>query len=98
MEIFAVIDHAENARKVGLSLSPTTVVMFGNPRVGTLLMQNRREIGYELPLRIMVWNSDSGEVYVGYRKPSNMAKDYGIEGNEILNKMDAVMESILSKI
>ncbi|MEM4080559.1 MAG: DUF302 domain-containing protein, partial [Metallosphaera sp.] len=76
-EIFAEIDHAENAKKVGMRLDPTKVIIFGNPKVGTVLMQERREIAYELPLRIVIWTS-SGKTYVGYKRPSELASEFGM--------------------
>ncbi|TRM73064.1 hypothetical protein DJ523_08240 [Sulfolobus sp. E5] len=97
LEIFGIVDHANNARRVGLNLDPTVVIYFGNPRVGTLLMQINREIAYELPLRILVWESN-GVNYVGYKKPSRIAEEYGLSNNEIALKIDAVMENIISSI
>ncbi|MEM3317769.1 MAG: DUF302 domain-containing protein [Metallosphaera sp.] len=92
-EIFAEIDHAENAKKVGMRLDPTKVIIFGNPKVGTLLMQERREIAYELPLRIVIWTS-SGKTYVGYKRPSELASEFGMRNLEVLKRMDEFMEKI----
>ncbi len=97
LEIFGIVDHANNARRVGLDLDPTVVIYFGNPRVGTLLMKINREIAYELPLRILIWENN-GVNYVGYKKPSQTAEEYGLSNNEIALKMDAVMENIISSI
>ncbi|QKQ99038.1 DUF302 domain-containing protein [Metallosphaera tengchongensis] len=92
--IFAEIDHSKNAKEVGMELEPTKVLIFGNPRVGTILMREKREISYELPLRLVIWES-SGRVQIGYRKPSHVAQEYGLN-NEILKKMDEFMENITS--
>ncbi|MEM0289839.1 MAG: DUF302 domain-containing protein [Metallosphaera sp.] len=92
-EIFAEIDHAENAKKVGMRLDPTKVIIFGNPKVGTLLMQERREIAYELPLRIVIWTS-SGKTYVGYKRPSELASEFEMRNLEVLKRMDEFMEKI----
>ncbi|MEM3324404.1 MAG: DUF302 domain-containing protein [Metallosphaera sp.] len=92
-EIFAEIDHAENAKKVGMRLDPTKVIIFGNPKVGTVLMQERREIAYELPLRIVIWTS-SGKTYVGYKRPSELASEFGMRNLEVLKRMDEFMEKI----
>lgn len=94
-EVLAEIDHSTNAKKVGMELEPTVVIYFGNPKVGTILMQEVREIAYELPLRVVVWTS-SGKTYVGFRKPSEIGKEYGIKNNDILKKMDSLMENILN--
>ncbi|MCH4815123.1 MAG: DUF302 domain-containing protein [Saccharolobus sp.] len=96
-EVFAIVDHSENARKVGLNLEPTVVVYFGNPRVGTLLMLENRHIAYELPLRFLVW-SENGVVKIGYRKPSDIGEEYNIRHGELLEKMDKFMEGLLSNL
>ena len=66
---FATIDHKENARKVGLKLNPDTVVIFGNPKVGTLLMQCNSSLGIDLPLRILLRTNDEGKTTVSYFNP-----------------------------
>lgn len=96
-EIFCIVDHSNNAKKVGLSLEPTLVIYFGNPKVGTLVMMKNRSIAYELPLRILVWVSN-GITMVGYKKPSEIAREYGIEVDEVIKKMDAFMENIISDL
>ena len=94
MTLFAIIDHSGNAERVGLSLGKTKLFLFGNPSVGTLLMQNNREIGYDLPLRVLLWE-DGGNVYLSYKLPSEIAKDYGLESTEVVKKMDAVFKKVL---
>ncbi|MEM3939522.1 MAG: DUF302 domain-containing protein [Saccharolobus sp.] len=97
-EVFTIIDHDENAKKVGLTLGPTVVIYFGNPRVGTLLMIENREMAYELPLRVVVWE-ENGNVIIGYKKPSELGKEYGITRNvDILRKMDEFMANIINSI
>jgi uncharacterized protein (DUF302 family) len=60
MTMFARIDHAEGAKRAALSLRPTVVLIFGNARAGTPLMQENRSIGLDLPLKLLVWEDDSG--------------------------------------
>jgi uncharacterized protein (DUF302 family) len=74
---FALIDHAAGAAEVGLSMEPEIVIIFGNAAVGTPLMQTAPEIGYELPLRVLVWQSE-GRVRLGYRDPRVVAEEHGI--------------------
>ena len=62
--VFAVIDHAANAERVGLELDPTTVVLFGNPVSGTPVIAERPTAGFDLPLRILVWEDAEGTVMV----------------------------------
>ena len=64
VEVFAHIDHAAAAERVGLRLRPTQVVIFGNPRAGTPLMQARQTVGLDLPLRALVWQDEQGKVWL----------------------------------
>ena len=60
IQLFAHIDHAAEAKKVGLRLRPTQVLIFGNPQAGTPLMQSQQTIGLDLPLRALVWEDEAG--------------------------------------
>ncbi|MDO5089073.1 MAG: DUF302 domain-containing protein, partial [Leptotrichiaceae bacterium] len=64
--IFSTVDHKKNADGVQLQLRPTTVIIFGNPKVGTLLMQENQKISFELPLRISIYEDENGKVQVIY--------------------------------
>jgi uncharacterized protein (DUF302 family) len=77
IEVFAVVDHAAGAATAGLELADEVVVIFGNPAVGTPLMQADARVGIELPLRILVW-SDSGTTRIAYEDPHDLASRYGV--------------------
>lgn len=94
--IFAEIDHSKNASDVALSLDDDKVIFFGNPKAGTILMQVNRKISYDLPLRIAVWK-ENNEVYIEYKMPSEIAKEYGII-HDIVEKMDEFINSILREL
>ena len=81
LEIFAHIDHAKEARKVGLSLAPTDVVIFGNAKVGTPLMSTLRTIGLDLPLKVLVWQDDSGITWLTYTDPAWLHARHGGAGD-----------------
>jgi uncharacterized protein (DUF302 family) len=76
IEVFAHIDHAAAARDVGLSLRPTQVLIFGNPKAGTPLMQARQTIGLDLPLRVLVWEDEAGKVWLTYRRVAALARQH----------------------
>ena len=85
--VVARIDHAAAASAVGLALPPTEVLVFGNPRAGTPLMQAAQTIGVDLPLRALVWRDASGTTFVGYNDPRWLARRHGVElGNEAILK------------
>src|SRR5215469_5286743 len=64
--LFATIDHAAGAAQAGLTLRPTTLLIFGDPKAGTALMQDRQTAGIDLPLKILVWEDENGKVWITY--------------------------------
>ncbi|MGH7117801.1 MAG: DUF302 domain-containing protein [Acetobacteraceae bacterium] len=79
MTIFARVDHAGAAAKVGLELPPTEVLIFGNPKVGTPLMQAAQTIAIDLPLRALVWEDGNGQTWLAYNDPTWLAKRHGAD-------------------
>jgi uncharacterized protein (DUF302 family) len=77
--VFATIDQAAAAQTVGLTLRPTTVIIFGNPKAGTPLMAAFPQVALELPLRLVVWEQD-GDVQVVATQMSAIAQRYGVTG------------------
>ena len=78
--VFAVYDHAANAREVGLTLADEVVIVFGSPAVGTALMLEDPDVGYDLPLRVLV-RDDHGVTRVAYRDPAALVDDYALPGS-----------------
>jgi uncharacterized protein (DUF302 family) len=89
MTVFARIDHAAGAAAVGLRLRPTEVLIFGNAKGGTLLMQAAQTIGIDLPLKALVWQDGSGDTWLSYNDPSWFAKRHGL-GREVEATIDAM--------
>jgi uncharacterized protein (DUF302 family) len=80
LTVFARIDHAAGAATVGMTLLPTAVLIFGNARGGTPLMQASQLIGIDLPLKVLVWQDTSGKTWLSYYDPGVLAKRYGLSG------------------
>jgi uncharacterized protein (DUF302 family) len=78
--IFARIDHAAGAAAVDMPLRPTELVIFGNPRAGTPLMQARQSIGIDLPLKMLGWQDAAGKVWLVYNDPAWLARRHGLGG------------------
>ncbi len=96
--VFARVDHSGGARAVGLELADEELLTFGDPRAGTLLMQGDPEIGYELPLRVLVWDA-GGQTRVGYRAPMEVAERYAVaDQQELLGRMAALLEDLVAEI
>jgi uncharacterized protein (DUF302 family) len=93
--VFARIDHAEGAQSVGLSLRPTTVVIFGNPSAGTPLMQAAQTAGIDLPLKALVWQGEDGVVRLTYNDPAWIARRHGL-GGEAEKISDALAKALAS--
>ncbi len=93
--LFARFDHAENARQAGLELRPTTVLVFGSPKVGTKLMQLDQSISLELPLRVSVWEDEEGSTWFAFPRMVGVAEAYGLEGNQTLSGMQKLLEDMV---
>jgi uncharacterized protein (DUF302 family) len=94
--IFAKIDHAANAQAVGLTLRPTTVLIFGNAQAGTKPMQIDQRMGIDLPLKMLVWTDDAGKTHVSYSDPAWIAARYGITSETVpaLTAMQGMMTGL----
>ena len=78
LKILAVVDHSGAARQAGMALRPTTLVIFGNPTLGTKLMQMNQVAGLSLPIKMLVWQDAQHRVWVGYTAPGAFARRYGL--------------------
>jgi uncharacterized protein (DUF302 family) len=80
MTVFARIDHAAGATEAGLSLPPTELLIFGNAKAGTPLMQAVQTVGVDLPLKALVWQDASGGTWLSYNDPGWLAQRHGLGG------------------
>jgi uncharacterized protein (DUF302 family) len=97
LTVFAQIDHAGAARRVGLELADEQVVVFGNPKAGTGLMRSDPLVGVELPLRILVWDGGEG-IRVGYNDPLELAERYEVgEQRPTLEAMSALLAELVQQ-
>ena len=95
LRVFARIDHAAAAQQAGLSLRPTQVLLFGDPRVGTLLMQSGQTIGIDLPLKVLVWEDGAGRTLLAYNRPEFLARRHEIhDRDETIKAMSAGLEAL----
>ena len=78
LAVFARIDHAAGAAKIGKTLRPTEVLIFGNPQGGTPLMECAQTVGIDLPLKALVWQDAGGQVWLGYNDPAYLAKRHAV--------------------
>jgi uncharacterized protein (DUF302 family) len=96
MNVFARIDHAAGATAVGLSLRPTELLIFGNAKGGTPLMQAVQAIGIDLPLKALVWQDAAGITWLSYNDPSWLAQRHGLDDSTktTIKTMSDVLKAI----
>ena len=95
MTVFARIDHAAGAADAGLSLRPTAVLIFGNAKAGTPLMQSVQTVGIDLPLKALVWQDTSGDTWLSYNDPTWLAQRHGLAGTEtVVGMMTAALDAV----
>ena len=75
--VFSIVDHRKNADNAGLEMQNETLILFGSPVVGTLLMKENPEIGIELPSKLLIYSTNS-DVYILYKDPEEFLKVYAI--------------------
>jgi len=98
MKVFARIDHATGAAEAGLELRPTELIIFGNARGGTPLMQSVQTVGIDLPLKALVWEDASGATWLSYNEPSWIAQRHNIRNAEpVVSKMTAALKTMSTK-
>lgn len=78
MNVAARIDHAAAAVQAGMALRPTAVLVFGNPRAGTPLMEVAPTLAIDLPLKVLVWQDKHGQTWLAYNDPEFLARRHGL--------------------
>ena len=96
LTVFAHIDHAAGAAEVGLPLRPTAVLIFGNAKGGTPLMQAGETVGIDLPLKALVWQDATGKTWLSYNDPAWIAKRHGLghEVDVVVGAMTSVLDAL----
>ena len=102
LNVFARVDHAAGAASVGMPLRPTELLIFGNPKGGTPLMQDRQSAGIDLPVKALAWEDEAGKVWLTTNDPAWIAARHGLGGASaqavaaIAAGMDAVTKAASS--
>jgi uncharacterized protein (DUF302 family) len=95
MTIFARINHSAGARKVGIDLGETEIIIFGNPKAGSPLMKCQQTVAIDLPQKALIWEDIKGKVWLSYNAPSYLAKRHKIKGcEEALTKVEKALAGI----
>jgi uncharacterized protein (DUF302 family) len=94
LTVFARIDHAAGAERIGASLRPTELLIFGNPQGGTPFMQCAQSAGIDLPLKALVWEDESSRVWLGYNDPAFLAERHGAGDCPVVDDMQQALASL----
>jgi uncharacterized protein (DUF302 family) len=94
MTVFIRINHSAGAQKVGKQLRPTELVVFGNPKVGTPLMQCNQTVGIDLPQKALIWQDDKGQVWLSYNDPNYLAQRHSFgKCAEVIKKVEKALSN-----
>jgi uncharacterized protein (DUF302 family) len=93
---FAHVDHAAGAAAAGLTLRPTDLLVFGNAKGGTPLMQSAQTIGIDLPLKVLVWQDAANKTWLSYNDPVWLAKRHGVspEAEATIRALSAALKAV----
>lgn len=94
LNVFARIDHAAGAASVGKTLRPTELIIFGNPKGGTPFMACAQTVGIDLPLKALVWEDASGQVWLGYNDPAFLARRHGAAECPVVGNLSKALAGI----
>ncbi|NEO98034.1 MAG: DUF302 domain-containing protein [Symploca sp. SIO2E9] len=98
LTIFNRIDHAAGASSVGEQLRPTQVIIFGNPRVGTPLMQCQQSVAIDLPQKALIWENEQGQVQLAYNNPQYLVARHHIAGcDQVVETLEKALASIVKE-
>jgi uncharacterized protein (DUF302 family) len=95
VQIFALIDHSGEAKRVGIEMRPTKLLIFGNPKAGTPLMLAAPSIAIDLPMKLLVWEDASGQTWITYNTPEYLQKRHALPQNlaAVLGAVEALAKN-----
>ena len=94
LNVFARIDHSAGAAKIGKTLRPTELLIFGNPQGGTPLMECAQTAGIDLPLKALVWEDSANQVWLGYNDPAFLAQRHGAVACPVVENLRKALAGI----
>jgi len=95
--LFARVDHKAGANKVGKVMRPTQLLIFGNPKMGTPLMNENHLMGLDLPMKALAWKDDASQVWLAYLNPDELQQRHNIKNQKIINKMKQALNGLTNK-
>ncbi len=97
LSVFAIVDHQKNAAGVDMRLGASKVIIFGNPRMGTMFMQQDIRAGLDLPLRVLVYEDSDAKVKIAYRDGAWLKRQHDIDAPKLFKGLDGALDKITTK-
>jgi len=98
LTVFVRVDHTKNAKGIDVVMNDAEVIVFGNPKIGSVLMQKDPAAALDLPLKVSVYKDDSGKVWLSYRNPQDFSKDYNLTGSPVLGKVETTLDGLTNAV
>ena len=95
--VFAVVNHQKGADKVRMKMRPSEEIIFGNPKMGTVLMQENMLTGLDLPIRILVFQDKDLKTKIAYRDGTWLSREHNLTKKKLINKMNFVLDNITTE-
>ncbi|VAW55401.1 hypothetical protein MNBD_GAMMA07-649 [hydrothermal vent metagenome] len=95
--VFSRIDHAAGAKSVGMKMRPAQLLIFGNPKMGSPLINENPLISLDLPIKVLAWQDKKGKTWVSYLNPAVLKARYNIKNDKLINKMTNVLNKLTNK-
>ena len=99
MSVFARVDHQKNALTVDMKMNEAEVLIFGNPKGGTVLMKQDIAVSLDLPLRVAVYKDSEGKVWLSYHNPQGLKADYNVAGGaKVMDKVEGALDKLTTAV
>jgi len=98
MTVFARVDHKENAASIDMEMNDAEVLIFGNPKGGTLIMKKDSAAALDLPLRVAVYADDLGDVFISYHDQHGLSALYNVEGVPVLGAVTEALDNLTNAV
>ena len=99
MDVFARVNHQKNAEGAGLKMNESEVLIFGNPKGGTVLMKQDIAVSLDLPLRVAVYKDAEGKVWLSYHNPQSLTENYKVAGAaKVMDKVEGALDKLSTAV
>ena len=98
MSIFARVDHTNNAAGIDMQMNDAEVLIFGNPKGGTVIMKKDPAASLDLPLRVAVYKDNEGKVWLSYHNPQDLKASYDVAGVPVLDNVEAALDKLTTAV